>query len=258
MPESINILIIEDEYPAAERLQKLVHKVDQNATIIQVIDSVEAANNWLDTHEQPDLILSDIQLSDGLSFQIYENRPMDCPIIFTTSYDEYALKAFKVQGIDYLLKPIKEAELDLALKKFRQVYGKFSSTVYNDNLSQLIGQLMPKSYKSRFVIKSADQLIPIQEEQIAYFYTTNQLVCMVKIDGSSHMVDYKLEELENMLNPQLFFRLNRQFISRLSSIHKIHQHFNGKLKIELAPVCKEEVLVSKEKVPVFRRWLEGE
>jgi len=258
MPELIKVVIIEDEYPSAERLHKLVMKVDQDVEIVASLESIQEANKWLDEHETPNLILSDIQLSDGLSFQIYDYRLIKCPIIFTTSYDEYALKAFKVQGIDYLLKPIKETELSTALKKYRQMYSGFSSAEYNSNLNELIGQLMPKSYKSRFLIKFGEQLIPVQEEQINYFYTTNQLVCLVKSDGTSHIVDYKLEELEGMLNPDTFFRINRQFIARMSSIHKIHQHFNGKLKLDLIPNCKEEVLVSKEKVPVFRRWLEGE
>jgi DNA-binding LytR/AlgR family response regulator len=258
MPELIKILIVEDEYPAAERLQKLVAKTDPNSEIVGLIDSVEAANNWLDLSGYPDLILSDIQLSDGLSFQIYENRKMECPIVFTTSYDEYAIKAFKVQGIDYLLKPIKETELGASLQKFRQVYSRFSALDYSSNLDKLIEQFLPKTYKNRFLIKSADQLIPIHEDQIAYFYTTNQWVCLVRNDGQTHMVDYTLEELEQMLNPKQFFRLNRQFMARLTAIHKIYQHFNGKLKIDLSPVNKEEVLVSKEKAPVFRRWLEGE
>lgn len=258
MPEMIKILIVEDEYPAAERLQRLVAKADPDTEIVEVVDSVQMANAWLDQSGYPDLILSDIQLSDGLSFQIYENRQMGCPIVFTTSYDEYAIKAFKVQGIDYLLKPIKEAELAASLQKFRQVYGRFSSPEYSNNLDKLIGQLMPKTYKNRFLIKSADQLIPIHEEQIAYFYTTNQWVCLVKNDGQTHMVDYTLEELEQMLNPKQFFRLNRQFMAHLTAIHKIYQHFNGKLKVDLSPVNKEEVLVSKEKAPVFKRWLEGD
>ena len=253
-------LIIEDEYPAAERLEKLIHKVDTDIKIVAVLGSIEAAGKWLASNPPPDLIFSDIQLSDGLSFQIFEQFSVKTPIIFTTSYDEYAVKAFKVKSIDYLLKPIKLQELEAALAKFREMQKAFSPTDYALKVESLLDNLQltgPRKYKTRFLVKQHDQLVPVSQEEIAYFVTANEMVCLVRKDGKQFLVDYTLEELEKLLDPQYFFRLNRQFISAMPAIVKIHNYFNGKLKLELKPDTTDEVLVSREKAQVFKEWMEG-
>lgn len=254
----MKIIIIEDEYPAAERLEKLLLKLDAPIQILAVIQSVSEALRWFTQNPAPDLIFSDIQLSDGLSFQIFENIPAKSPIIFTTSYDEYAIKAFKVKSIDYLLKPIKFQELQVAVNKFREMLPVLGND-YTLKLDSLIDSLQTthKRYKSRFLVKNHEQLIPIQKEEIAYFFTSNGLVCLVRRDAKHFIIDYNLEELEKMLEPSYFFRVNRQVIATVPSIHHIHTYFNGKLKLDLAPKLAQEVLVSREKVQAFKGWIEG-
>jgi DNA-binding LytR/AlgR family response regulator len=252
-------LIIEDEYPAAERLQKLIARADEGIEICGVLDSVEGALKWISDNPAPDLIFSDIQLSDGLSFEIFEKSVVSSPIIFTTSYDEYAIKAFKVKSIDYLLKPIKQQELEQAIQKYKDSIHEPLPADHALKLESLLDVLpaSQKKYKTRFLVKSREQLIPVFEEQIAYFQTSNELVLLVKKDGKKYLVDYTLEQLDKLLNPENFFRLNRQFIAHLSAIHEIHTYFNGKLKLELSPKASDEVVVSRDKAGLFKTWLEG-
>lgn len=252
-------LLIEDEYPAAERLEKLIRKLDPRVDIAGVLDSVEAGKRWFADHPPVDVIFSDIQLSDGLSFQIFEAFPAHSPIIFTTSYDEYAIKAFKVKSVDYLLKPIKLPELAEALEKFKRLRREFSPAAHASKIESLIESLDQnrKAHKSRFLVRNGEQLIPVGLDQIAYFYTANELACLVGKDGRQFLVDYTMEELEHLLSPAQFFRLNRQFIAQVTAIQKIHTYFNGKLKVELRPETPQEVLVSREKAPAFKAWLEG-
>jgi DNA-binding LytR/AlgR family response regulator len=251
-------LIIEDEYPAAERLEKLIQKADENIEVLAVLESISQAKKWFAQSPAPQLIFSDIQLSDGLSFEIFESISVKSPVIFTTSYDEYAIKAFKVKSIDYLLKPIKPQELALALAKFREMQTAFSPNDYALKIDSLIDSLKTtsKKYKTRFLVRQQEQLIPVSQEEIAYFFTANELVCLVRKDSRQFLIDFTLEELENMLNPACFFRLNRQLISSLMAVHKIHTYFNGKLKIDLLPELSQEVLVSRDKAVVFKAWLE--
>ena len=272
------IILIEDEYPAAERLAKMVREL-ANVEIVAILESVEASVTFFRENQERnnqkdniDLIFSDIQLSDGLSFEIFEQITPKSPIIFTTSYDEYVMKAFKVKSIDYLLKPIKMQELTQAYEKFLDLKKSFSENSNNTNfqkenqreyhleyhLEALLTHLnpKPKNYKQRFLVKHNEQIIPIACEEIAYFYATNKMVCVVLSEGKQFLLDYKLEELEDLLNPAIFFRLNRQFIACVGAINKIHTYFNGKLKIELSPQTTEEVLVSREKNSAFQNWLE--
>ncbi|SKB82541.1 LytR/AlgR family response regulator transcription factor [Dyadobacter psychrophilus] len=255
----MKVVIIEDEYPAAERLEKLIKKLDPKIEIIAVLESVESAKRWFAGAHQVDLIFSDIQLSDGLSFQIFEAFPAHSPIVFTTSYDEYAIKAFRVKSIDYLLKPIKLPELADAIKKFDGLKEDFSPKSYARKVESLLDSLemSKKAHKTRFLVKNGEQLIPIHQDQVAYFYTANELACLVGTDGRQYLVDYKLEELETLVDPASFFRLNRQFIASVSAIQKIHTYFNGKLKIQLRPETAQEVIVSREKAPAFKSWLEN-
>jgi DNA-binding LytR/AlgR family response regulator len=252
-------LIIEDEYPAAERLEKLIRKADPEIKILEILDSVESAMNWFNRNPSPDLIFSDIQLSDGLSFEIFEKAVIKSPIIFTTSYDEYAIKAFKVKSIDYLLKPVKQQELEQAILKYKETQPAATGIENRLKIESLLDSfpITSKKYKNRFLVKSGEQLIPIFEEQIAYFQTTHELVCLVRKDNKKFITDYTLEQLDKLLNPEIFFRLNRQFIAHISSISKIHYYFNGKLKLQLTPEANEEVIISREKAQNFKAWLEG-
>ncbi|MCE6989624.1 LytTR family DNA-binding domain-containing protein [Dyadobacter sp. CY323] len=255
----MKVLIIEDEYPAAERLEKLIKKHDPRIEIAGVLESVESARRWFKSEEPVDLIFSDIQLSDGLSFQIFEEFPAHSPIIFTTSYDEYAIKAFRVKSIDYLLKPIKLPELAEAIKKYESIKEDFSPKAYARKVETLLDSLeiSRKPYKMRFLVKNGEQLIPINQESVAYFYTANEMSCLVGNDGRQYLVDYTLEELESLVDPLSFFRVNRQFIARITAIQKIHTYFNGKLKVELRPQTTQEVVISREKAAAFKAWLES-
>ncbi len=255
----MTIIIIEDEFHAASRLSELILSIDSSYTIVAILDSVSNAKKWFSTNPLPDLIFSDIQLSDGISFEIFETFPVHSPIIFTTSYDEYALKAFKVKSIDYLLKPIKLKELETAFTKYEILSKSFLKNEYALGIESLLDSFteQSKKYKTCFLVRYKDQLVPVRESQIAYFYSTNRMVCLIKRDNISYLVDYTLAELEKLVNPSNFFQVNRQLLIHFSSIHKIHTHFNGMLKLELIPIHTEEVMVSRERVKAFKEWLEA-
>jgi DNA-binding LytR/AlgR family response regulator len=255
----MTILIIEDEYPAAERLQKLLRQIDTSIEVVAVLESVSEGKTWFAQNPPVDLIFSDIQLGDGLSFQIFETHTTHSPIIFTTSYDEYAIRAFKVRSIDYLLKPIKVVDLEAAIAKFRAMKSNQPTPDITLKMEALLDTLAAgtgRRNKSRFLVKQGDQLIPVPQDDIAYFFTAQEITCLVRRDGKQFLVDYTLEELETLLNPTLFFRLNRQFIASMSAISRIHTYFNGKLKLDIVPDPGQDVLVSREKASVFKSWLE--
>ena len=255
----MNVLIIEDEYPAAERLQNMLTRVDGTIRVRAVLESVEAAIRWLRNQAAPDLILSDIQLSDGLSFEIYEQVLVQSPIIFITSYDEYAIRAFKHKSIDYLLKPIKYEELQRAIEKYRNFRQELSEQNPAIRLEQLLDVLSHTgcSSKKRFLIKKGEQLIPVADDDTAYFYTENELVYLTTHTGEKYVLDYTLEQLSTLLDPVRFFRINRQFIVSLGAVQQIHTYFSSRLKLQLQPAAGPEVLVSKGQVKRFKAWLEG-
>lgn len=255
----MKVLIIEDEYPAAERLEKMLDRMDDTIQVSAVLESVEAATRWLRNNPAPDLILSDIQLSDGLSFEIYEQVLVQSPIIFTTSYDEYAIRAFKHKSIDYLLKPIKFEELQRAIEKYRDLHRKPSDVSHAAQLEKLLDTLSHtgRSHKKRFLVKKGEQLIPIADEETAYFYTENELVYLITQANKKYVVDYTLEQLDSLLDPARFFRINRQFIVSLAAVQQIHTYFSSRLKLQLHPDPALEVLVSKGQVKRFKAWLEG-
>ena len=254
----MKVLIIEDEFPAAERLQNLIHAIDNQIEIVGIQESVKSSKEWFATHPLPDLIFADIQLSDGLSFEIFDSFPLHSPIIFTTSYDEYTLKAFKVKSIDYLLKPLKQKELLAAFEKYREMQKSFVKEDYALRIESLMDQVLNnnKKYKTCFLVRQKDQLIPVQQKQISYFFYSNRMVCLTQTDGKQFLVDYSLEELQNLLDPNIFFHVNRQYIINISSVAKIHTHFNGMLKLELTPKTEEEVTISRDKAKPFKQWME--
>lgn len=253
----MRILIIEDEIPAAKRLEKLIAECKPEAEVIDVIDTVEDALEWFAENAEPDLVISDIQLADGVSFQIYEELELECPIIFATAYDQYAIKAFELNSIDYLLKPFSKETLQKSFDKLDKLVAPVPSLQELD-LSSLIQQASNggATYKQRFLISKGDALIPVSTAQIAYIYTEDKAVMIKTIENKSFFLNYSLDDLDAQLDPSQFFRLNRQFITSINAIAKISQYFNGKLKIELNPTQEGEVIVSRAKTPVFKNWLE--
>jgi DNA-binding LytR/AlgR family response regulator len=254
----MKVLIIEDEAPAYRRLSTLLQTNHSDLEIIEVLDSISNAVKWLRNHNSPDLIFSDIHLADGLSFEIFKQAEVLCPIIFTTAYDEYMLDAFKTNGIDYLLKPIEKEQLNRSIEKFKLL--KSSGQSSNDTLLDLINGLenREKKYKTRFLVRLGTKLLPVQVEDVSYFYSSQGSTDMILKSGKTLIIDQTLDELQNLLDPSLFFRLNRQFLAHISSISAIHQYFKGKLKIQLHPSTSEIVTVSKEKARLFKKWVDGE
>jgi two-component system, LytTR family, response regulator LytT len=257
----MQVLIIEDENPASRRLKNLIQEIDKEINIVGIIDSIEETIKFINSQPTPELIFMDIQLADGLSFSIFEHVKVEAPIIFTTAYDEYTLQAFKVNSIDYLLKPIKKEELEKSLQKYQNLKKQFSQVPDNQgiNFQALIKALQTtptKEYKTRFLVKMGERLISIPESEIAYFYADSKIVLLITQDNKKYAVDYSLDELENQLNPIYFYRLNRQFFTHFRAIQSVHNYFNGKLKIILKPEMKEEITVSREKSSDFKQWLD--
>lgn len=252
----MEILIIEDEQLGAEKLSRLLASIDSSINIVGNTRSIKSSVEWLLQHKHPDIILMDIELTDGQSFEIFNHVTIQSMVIFTTSYDEYALQAFKVNSVDYLLKPIKKEELKNALDKYLQWQQKFSASTIN--VEQLIHELkqhQPKSYRSRFLVKIGQKLLSIETRDIAYFYAEERLTYFITWDKKKYIVDYTIEELRQMLDLQDFYQANRAFIVHVKSIAKIHNYFNGKLKLELQPATEKEVLISREKATDFKEWM---
>ncbi len=253
----MKVLIIEDEAPAFRRLQKILEETDSEIEIVEVIDSVDESVKWLRNHEAPHLIFMDIQLNDGISFEIFEQVKVTAPVIFTTAFDEYMLQAFKVNSIDYLLKPIRPEELTQSLEKYQEMRESFSgqSAV---NLSDLVKEIRldDKKFKSRFLAKQGDKLISIETENIAYFQSRHGVVHLVTFDNKKFILDHTLDEVSNEIDPEKFYRANRQFIVRFKAIAMVHRYHKGKLLVEMTTKTDEEIIVSAEKASSFKAWLD--
>ncbi len=251
----MKVIIIEDEAPAFRRLQKVIEEIDNTIEILEVIDSVQESIKWLNNHSMPDLIFMDIQLSDGLSFEIFESVEIQQPVIFTTAFDEYTLRAFKVNSIDYLLKPIKKDDLERSLNKFNGIKKNYSEN--KSSLNELIAhiKLDEKNYKSRFLIKIGDKLISVLSEDIALFYVHNGLVYLKTTQAKKYIVNYTLDELAQQLDPSLFYRANRQNIIHFQVIQTIHKWHKAKLYVETYVATDEKVIISAEKATEFKKWL---
>ncbi len=251
----MNVLIIEDEYHAVRRLQSLLEKVMVELEILAVIDNVEESVEWFQNHVHPDLVFMDIQLADGISFSIFKEVEIESPIIFTTAYDQYSLKAFKVNSIDYLLKPIDEEELQKAILK----YEKMNKASIQPDLSSLTtllkGVQFNKKYKERFLLKNRDKYTFLLSDEIAYFYSEDSVTFVVTVGGKSYVYDDTLNQLSEQLNPEHFFRINRKQILHIQSILKIHNYFNNRMKLELKPKLEQETIVARDKVKAFKHWL---
>jgi two-component system LytT family response regulator len=253
----MKFLIIEDEPRAASRLKRLILEKYSTADILAILDSVESALNWLnnDNASKVDLAFADIELADGTSFEIFEHFDVQFPVIFTTAYDEYALDAFKVHAIDYILKPIKRNDLFGALDKFER-FGKAEKNETTP-LSQLIASIDRPERKNRFVIKIGRTIKIIGIERTAYFYTEDKITFLVDRKGMRYPMDQTLSDVIDMLDEKEFFRANRQFIVRIDAIAVIHATSKARLKLELNPPFDGDVVVSTERSSLFKKWLEG-
>jgi DNA-binding LytR/AlgR family response regulator len=252
----IKILLIEDEEPAARRLWKLLKEAEPTAELLESLHSVKGAIEWLGSNPSPDLIVSDIQLSDGISFEIFRQIPLHSPIIFTTAFDQHAIEAFKVNSIDYLLKPIKKTELELALKKFRQtITPKPAAGLMMDELLQAV-QAQKPAFKKRFVVRYGEHIKSINTDEIAYFYTEVKVNFLQTFHNRRYIVDINLDSIESVLDPVEFFRINRQFIISINSIAEMFAHSKSRVLVHLNPPCKTETIVSTERSSDFKLWLD--
>lgn len=251
----MKVVIVEDELAASENLTYLLKKLNPDIEVLTVLDSVRSSVEYFSTPNEAELVFMDIHLADGLSFEIFDKVKIIKPVIFTTAYDQYALKAFKVNSIDYLLKPIDEDELAKALTQF-EVQSKLDSSpaVQMEGLLNLI-KANNKTYKSTYLVSLRDQLIPIKTSSIAYLYIDTGIVKGITKDNQSYTLDKKLEDLENELDPSCFYRVNRQFIVHRDAIANIKYYFNGKLILNVSPVFKEQIVVSKAKSTAFKKWI---
>ncbi len=251
----MNLLIIEDEPQAAQRIEKLIKAINPSAVILGKLDSVKNSVSWLKANPAPDLILMDIQLADGISFSIFDQCEVKSPVIFTTAYDEYALKAFKVNSIDYILKPIDEQELRIALNKFQSL----NSTTQPDKILESIGhavQMLTKKYKERFIVKVGEHLKSIEIEEILFLFSLEKTTFAQTKDGRKHILDFTLDQLENLLNPENYFRINRKYIISAKSIQDMISYSNSRLKLALKTWDDDDVIVARERVQEFKDWLD--
>ncbi|PSR56035.1 DNA-binding response regulator [Adhaeribacter arboris] len=256
----MRILIIEDETVAAERMLEMVQQIVPAAQIMGPADSIEESVQFLRTHPMPDLILMDIELVDGQSFEIFSEVEVTCPVIFTTAYDEFALQAFKVHSIDYLLKPIQREDLQKSLIKFQQlqqVYGQQPTLRIEELLKELRRTAAPaiKPIREHFLVRQGQRLVSVDTNDVAYFYSEDRVTFLKTHDGRFFSLDYPLEEVEQQVDNGKFFRASRQYLVQRRAISDIFVHFNGKYKLALKPASNEEVYVSRDRAPEFKKWL---
>ncbi len=254
----MRLLIVEDEILASKRIRKMVEELDPTIQIEGITDSIESTVNWLSNHEHPDIILMDIELADGQSFEIFNKVDVKSTIIFTTAYDEFAIRAFRVNSIDYLLKPIDAEELKRSIDKYKKLNPPANSPrekVDIDGLLIALRQQQNQVFKQRFLVKQGQRLIPLDIQEIAYFYTEDKISFIKTFTDQRFVVDHSLDDLEQLLHPAFFFRANRQFIVSPKSLEAIHNHFNGKLKVMIKPAITEELFVSRERAADFKKWL---
>ena len=250
----MNVLIIEDEPLAAERLGNLVKEIQPNVTIVTTLDSVKRSVAWFTTNPSPDLILMDIQLADGLSFKIFESCDVKSPVIFTTAYDAYALKAFKVNSIDYILKPVDKDELTVAFRK----YNNLAQVPTTDKMMESIGyamQMLTKKYKERFVIKVGEHLKYIDATEILFFFSLEKTTFGQTKDGRKYILDFSMDQVEGLVDPKRFFRINRKYLIALDAIQDMISHTNSRLKLVLK-TTDDDVIVARERVQEFKDWLD--
>ncbi len=250
----MNVLIIENEKPAADKIVRVLKKIDKSITVLDVVETVEEAINRLQEKPQPDLILMDIQLDDGLCFEIFETINVEIPVIFTTAYDEYTLKAFKVNSVDYLLKPIDEESLKSALAKYRKLYA--DKDPFKRDFRQLLTEFR-NQYKSRFLIKIGDKYRSVPAGEISHFHICERNVFLSDYQGKDYGVDYSLEQLQSILDPRKFFRINRDCIINIDVITLMYSYSSSRLELTIKNKERSELfVVSRDKVALFKKWID--
>lgn len=250
----MRVIIIEDEIPAANRLVTLLQNYNDEIEVVHRSDSVESSVKYLSTAQDIDLIFMDIQLADGLSFDIFEKVKITTPVIFTTAFDQYTLKAFKVNSIDYLLKPVDENELHQSLEKYQQLYAK-TKTDFSYKILKLVQDMNSVKYKERLLIKRGQQLSYLKTESTAYCYADGKLCFAVDFNGAKYLLENNLSQLEEQLQPNHFYRINRHLLVNIEAVKKVHTWLGGRLKLEVSPSTTAETIVSRERVNGFKEWL---
>jgi DNA-binding LytR/AlgR family response regulator len=251
----MKILIIEDEPASALRLRKLALEIEPEIEVVDMLDSISSAVDWFRNHTEPDLVLSDIHLADGLSFEIFREVSLSCPVIFTTAYDQYAIQAFKLNSIDYLLKPIKKTELAEAIRKFKKMQP--SAPAFDFSLLAASLAKQEKEYLKRLMIRIGQHIKVVEIKEIAYFYIDEKIVFAVSFSKDRYPLDFSLDQVEKQLDPERFFRINRAFIISLESIETMITYSKARIKIKLKPPCEVESITSTERSAEFRDWLRG-
>lgn len=255
----MNVLILEDEAAAARHMQQLFRKGFPELHVVAILESVRSATGWLQSNPAPDLVFSDIQLADGNCFELFKNTILTAPVIFTTAYDEYMQQAFRLHSIDYLLKPIDEQELKAAVEKHSRIRQHFQQPL-SEKLLHILGESipLPANYKSRFLVKTGERLSTIPVEEVAFLRADDRIVFLHNQTAHKFILDDSLDDLERVLDPSQFFRLNRKYIVPITSIESIRLHFNGRLHIRLKNWDDPGIFVSREKAKSFRLWLNGQ
>jgi len=251
----MRIIIIEDEKPSARRLHRMIERLD--LTVETMLHSVEEALDWFQNNQHPDLIFLDIQLSDGLSFEIFEHIDIKSAVIFTTAYDEYALQAFKLNSIDYLLKPIDEDDLAKAVSKYKERLPQQQAVTLDFNdIKKLLVNPIEREYKKRFSVKVGQHLKLINIDEIECFYSENKGTYAYTVEGRNYLLDLTLEQLEDELEPQTFFRISRKFFVNINAIKDMISYTNSRLQVKLNNYKEQDVIVARERVKDFKLWLE--
>jgi len=247
----MKVVIIEDEKPAIEKLKKGLEKLGQTVDLLACLSTVQQSIDWLQNNPAPELIFMDIELSDGLSFKIIENANIQSPIVFTTAYDEYWQEAFEHNGIDYLLKPVKQEKLEAALSKYQRLRDHFAT-----NLQSLLSwQKGINGYKKKFLLKKGNDYVSIKAEDVAYFYATHKVVFLVSRQSQKYIIDESLSEIEALLDPSIFYRVNRKYLVNVTAIERIRSYPKSKLQLDLIPKVDEEILIAQENVAGFKLWM---
>ncbi|HXB08214.1 MAG TPA: LytTR family DNA-binding domain-containing protein [Puia sp.] len=252
----MNVIIIEDEIPAAGRLTRMLQDLNMGIGVVATLDSVESSVSWLRqaSADACELIFMDIQLADGLSFSIFQQVALTTPVIFTTAFDHYVLKAFKVNSVDYLLKPIDVAELKQAVEKYRTLY---RGAGLAEKIERLVLEMSPAKYKERLLIRRGQQLHYLKTASTAHCHADGKLCYATDFNGNSFLLDNTLQELEGILPPRQFYRVNRQLLVNIEAIKKVHTFLGGRLKLELHPATAADTIVSRERVSSFKEWMAG-
>ncbi len=253
----MNILIVEDEQFSAQHLKSMLLEIQSDAHIYGPLDSIRSIVGWFESNPSPDLAFFDIQLADGLSFEVFEQANIQCPVIFTTAFDEYAIKAFKLNSIDYLLKPVHFIELKAAIDKYKRIYQPIKDLQPTKKMIEQLLADIGQSYKTRFSVRVGEHLLSIRNEDIAYFHAEQKSTYLSTTAGRNYDLDYSLDQLDKLLDPKLFFRISRKYIIHIDAIKDIIVFSGSRLRIKVAHEPENELIVSREKVKFFREWLDA-